>query len=273
LENDQKAVGRARAGGVSIPAMDLIEEWMGLRTNLEVVLNKDNHIKINEDRPELAPIEPEGWVEDIGVGKEWDKVVGYWRFSDMKREGEGGFINTGVPGARGVFTDISKYNIGLEIFGGGGGKDGDVCLQLEASTSPVDPGEEHDKVKILYDVAYSMPIEGSLKGPVISTGGMRATVLRGGPLDIGVYHTDMNRSKFTVEMYCCFDVSDRKDNQCLVMRTLGIPYKTEKMGDVLEDKVFKDTNSFIESLYADGVVWSLCVDIEGNPSSIHTCTF
>jgi hypothetical protein len=147
-----------------------------------------------------------------------------------------------------------------------------ICIHIHTQ---VDPGEEHDKVKILYDVVYSMPI-GALEGHVISTGGMRATVPRGGPLDIGLYHTDMNRSKLTVEMYFYFDVSDRKDNHCLAMRTLGLLYETEKpklTGGILEDKVFKDTNSFIESLYGDGVVWSLCVDIEGNPSSIYTCIF
>lgn len=31
---------------------------------------------------------PSTWVEDVGTGKEWDKLVGYWRFSDCVKSGE-----------------------------------------------------------------------------------------------------------------------------------------------------------------------------------------
>jgi hypothetical protein len=65
-------------------------------------------------------------------------------------------------------------------------------------------------------------------------------------------------------MYCYFDINDRNDNHCLMLRTLGLPlpHNTDKLNT--GDEKVKDTNSFIESLCGGGVVWSLCVDNEGN---------
>ena len=131
---------------------------MGLRIKLEVVANNSNHIhtlsgiktgtgprsalnNINSDRNSIIGNnqninnngnnngngsngnnyygnEISSWVPDVGVGKEWEKVVGYWRFSDMLNYGDLGFLNSGIPGARSVFLDLSKYGIPLEIFGG-----------------------------------------------------------------------------------------------------------------------------------------------------------
>ena len=141
-------------------ALDLLEEWMGLRIKLEVVSNNSNHLHtlsgiktnlgprsntntLNSDKNGMTgnngnnsnngngngngKNEMSSWVADIGVGKEWEKVVGYWRFSDLIKYGDLGFCNTGIPGARGVFLDLSKYGVPLEIFGGveSGSK---VCL-------------------------------------------------------------------------------------------------------------------------------------------------
>ena len=130
-------------------ALDLLEEWMGLRIKLEVVSNTSNHLHtlsgiktnlgprsnintLNSDKNgingnngnnnnngnENGRNEMSSWVADVGVGKEWEKVVGYWRFSDLIKYGDLGFCNTGIPGARGVFLDLSKYGVPLEIFGG-----------------------------------------------------------------------------------------------------------------------------------------------------------
>ena len=119
-------------------ALDILEEWMGLRTRLETLGTNFNHINTitkvgqrsvntNLDKSSLggqssgtpgAGPEPPGWVPEVGVGREWDKVGGYWRFSDLVRMGDLGFCNSGTPGCRGVILDLSKYGNPLEIFGG-----------------------------------------------------------------------------------------------------------------------------------------------------------
>lgn len=108
---------------------------------------------------------------------------------------------------------------------------------------------------------------------------MRVAVTRGGPLDLGLYHTDINRSKLTIEMYCSFsNIGNKLDNCCLLLRTLGVPPNPDKPGTgvdaTLEDKKpFKDTNSFVESLCGGGVVWSLCVDNEGTDVINKECIY
>ena len=119
-------------------ALDILEEWMGLRTRLETVGTNLNHVtlvqnvgprstNINNDKTASgnssgsnSALEPAGWVAEVGVGKEWDKVGGYWRFSDLIKYGDLGFSNSGTPGSRGVILDLSKYGNALEIFGGVG---------------------------------------------------------------------------------------------------------------------------------------------------------
>jgi hypothetical protein len=105
---------------------------MGMRVRLETVVSNSHHVHImpgipvSGTRSSVIGIEknlnatqdPSGWIPDIGVGKEWDKVVGYWRFSDLLKMGDPGFCNSGFPGARGAITDLSKYGNALEIFGG-----------------------------------------------------------------------------------------------------------------------------------------------------------
>ena len=111
---------------------------MGLRTRLETVGTNLNHVtlvqnvgprstNINNDKTASgsssgsnSALEPAGWVAEVGVGKEWDKVGGYWRFSDLIKYGDLGFSNSGTPGSRGVILDLSKYGNALEIFGGVG---------------------------------------------------------------------------------------------------------------------------------------------------------
>ena len=111
---------------------------MGLRTRLETLGANSNHINtitkvgprsVNTNIDKLsfaglsssspgAGLESPGWVSEVGVGREWDKVSGYWRFSDLVRVGDPGFCNSGTPGCRGVILDLSKYGNPLEIFGG-----------------------------------------------------------------------------------------------------------------------------------------------------------
>ena len=77
-----------------------------------------NNQNINNNGNNNNGNEMSSWVPDVGVGKEWEKVSGYWRFSDMLKYGDLGFLNSGIPGSRSVFLDLSKYGIPLEIFGG-----------------------------------------------------------------------------------------------------------------------------------------------------------
>ena len=115
---------------------------MCLRIKLEVVANNSNHLHtlsgiktglgprsnlntLSSDRNRMignngnnGNNEISSWVADIGIGKEWEKVVGYWRFSDLVKYGGLGYCNSGFPGSRGVFLDLSKYGVPLEIFGG-----------------------------------------------------------------------------------------------------------------------------------------------------------
>ena len=53
---------------------------------------------------------PVTYVENIGLGKEWERIVGYWRFSDaVTAESQSDlFVSTGIPPARLCFPDLSK---------------------------------------------------------------------------------------------------------------------------------------------------------------------
>lgn len=56
-------------------------------------------------------------------------------------------MSSGTPAARVGFTDLSKYaGPSLELFG-----PSSDCIRLEASSSPVDPGEDHEKVRLSSD--------------------------------------------------------------------------------------------------------------------------
>ena len=101
----------------------------------------------------------------------------------------------------------------------------------------------------------------------ISTGGMRAIVTRGGPLDLAFHHTDSNRLKMTIEMYVSFSEKGIKqtgiknENMFLMIRTLGC---TESSSSSSPKKNFMESpSSLLESFTASGVMWSLSVDENG----------
>ena len=118
-------------------------------------------------------------------------------------------------------------------------------------------------MKLLYDIVYTQhPTIGAEKVPE-STGGMRAVVKRGGPLDLGFHHTDPQRLKMTIEMYVSFNIKGgvscfQGDSLCLMTRVLG---STESGPGSL--KSLPGTRTLLESLRLHGVVWSLYVDKEG----------
>ena len=101
----------------------------------------------------------------------------------------------------------------------------------------------------------------------ISTGGLRAVVMRGGPLDLGFHHTDSNRLKMTIEMYVSFSEKGIKasgglkdDNLFLMIRTLG---GTESSSSSPIKKSLEGSSSLLESLTSTGIMWSLSVDKNG----------
>lgn len=104
---------------------------------------------------------PDTWCEEAGImrgAKEHDKVAGYWRFSDLLLSPTAGsatfkYINSGRPSTKAVALDLSKHLIAgqgfncLEVFYCVG-----VEMAIEPTTSNVDPGEDHEKVKSLNDL-------------------------------------------------------------------------------------------------------------------------
>lgn len=102
----------------------------------------------------------------------------------------------------------------------------------------------------------------------ISTGGMRAIVTRGGPLDLGFHHTDSNRLKMTIEMYVSFSekgikLSGIKDeNMFLMIRTLGCTESSSSSSP--KKNSMESSSSLLESFTAPGVMWSLSVDKNGS---------
>jgi len=93
-----------------------------------------------------------------------------------------------------------------------------AVVALQMSTSPLgeDLAEEHDKVKALVDVVYQpiprvqtvSPALGRACLAGVRTGpGLRCAAVRGGPLDVGLYHTeaDAARCRLTAELFVAFD--------------------------------------------------------------------
>ena len=292
---------RGRADAVCPPLSLMKSTKNGLPGDLQVTAAV---VATTAPRPSL----PAGWVAEIGGGKgQWDRVSGYWRFSDHWRPGDALFSSSGAPAARAVFLDLSKHALALEAVGGfhsprpsplsnpspGPGDDekngssGEekkassgrpvsgsghpwlafgsqsahnppppssmALLTLETSTSPPadDVSEQHDKVKALVDVVFSHPhrtdshspvtfgegrvhgraAEGCSTGLACSIGlagalktgpALRCAAPRGGPLDVGCYHTDPRRCRFTAELYVAFDPTpSRQDEGPLGLAPVG----------------------------------------------------
>ena len=213
FDRAQRGHATQRGGGLGPPtklgllAMDSVEDWLG-KSLPEVVApggsdsNRLHGVDIgrqanDDDFDEYAYPgglqRPESWVDGIGTGKEWDKVVGYWRFSDVVKPGEPNFLSSGKPKSRLNFVDLSTYHTPLEVFA-----DGKNRMKFEPTLSAVDPGEDHLKVKELNDVVFSLDLLDANK--CVATCGMRLNVGRGSALDVGMYHVDQNRQNLTIEI-------------------------------------------------------------------------
>jgi len=160
--------------------------------------------------PDGSPL-PSSWMDAIGEGRECDKLCLYCRFSDMSHEGDPTFRNLGAPGARAVFLDLSRYEGHLEVFAKNASD-----LQVEISSSPVDPGDTHERTKVLCDVKVCASATTKTKQH-----GLRARVLRGTQLDTGMYHSNGSRTKLTVELTVCFSGSALPAHSCLMRREEG----------------------------------------------------
>ena len=93
----------------------------------------------------------------------------------------------------------------------------DVEMTLIESSSPCDCGDDHEKVKSLYDLVY-LPKQSSKQvdsDPVTEDYGLRCVFGRGGPLDVGMFHANSNsddqgslqeRNKLTLEFWVKYDI-------------------------------------------------------------------
>ena len=258
IDNARKLHILKRKGGLGpicdhgILSMDCIEDWIG-KTNLDFLVSDaqtgklrfNSQLQQNETEKEnkkQLKNRPSTWVEDIGVGKEWDKVVGYWRFSDIILENDSDFINSVAklssmlrppPCALLNFLDLSKFCSHLELISD---RNSDYeplfPVYWEISTSSVDPGEDPEKVKILNDMVFPHQDDG-LRTGVIRTG-LRSLVTRGSSLDIGLYHSEPERCKMTFEvMINRFEETSKKNylpvsktvKHLLATRAFGLPSK------------------------------------------------
>ena len=258
IEMARKAHMLKRRGGLGplssleVLSMDSLEDWIG-KIKLDTISSDSSTAsKIRfgsqiSSRKESSPSEkmnvkdrPHSWIEDVGVGNERDKVVGYWRFSDSLQPNDPDFISSSnldytgrpPPPALSNFIDLSKFCTVLELVAD---KDSDLepilPVVVEPSTSPVDPGEDPDKVKTVNDLVFPLQDEG-FRSPAIRSG-LRSIVNRGSPLDIGVYHSDEERRKMTLEVMVnrLEDPSNKKSAQAGVrlfkqyfaVRSLGQP--------------------------------------------------
>lgn len=130
------------------------------------------------------------------------------------------------------FSDLSKYSIPLELYASA-----DDQVQLEPSTSAVDPGEDHEKVKSLYDLVIGAAAATGLSGL-----GLRCMVARGGPLDVGMCHSDPDRCRFTLEV-CLYKIEGSKTAASSVVATRRLLSATGDSSDP---------------------IWTLSVDSQGS---------
>jgi hypothetical protein len=165
--------------------------------------------------PSSLMTKPSSWVDELPI----DKLVGYWRFSDAIFPDETGFSNTSLL-TRIVFVDLGRYAAinALELVIA---DQATSTMTIETSSSNVDPGEDHERVKALYDLVYPAASSASLgkdEQPEPSMAELRILVGRGGPFDLGIYHHDPNRLSMTTEMMLyCGSLSSSAQRQSIIL--------------------------------------------------------
>jgi hypothetical protein len=142
-------------------------------------------------------------------------------------------------------------------------------LILETSTCPVDPGEDHEKVKALYDIVIrdAPPSNSAGTGDIVQ--GLRTVVGRGSSLDVGLCHSAAERSRLTVELWVKFDPASVRTNAIapenmvhrLVMRCKGGPARSEAGEGLFPDDTAEELAKF--NAVTKDVLWTFFIDQEG----------
>ena len=203
-----------------ITLLEWVEDLIGSRFTLQTTMSEQsastatgsntgkNTANVNDSNSNNEASSSIGWTE-VGTGKEWEKIAGYWRFSDIivptidERATLVSKLLPPLPRLEVVaaVTDLSKYNNHMYVMMASGASDN---IRIERSTnSSVDPGEDHTKVKSLCDIAFT----GTASNEGDLTHLLCLPVARGSGLDIGFYHTEQERAKLTVEFNIYFDRS------------------------------------------------------------------
>jgi hypothetical protein len=233
----------APLSGVLLPSVlcwDVIEDYLALSHKLEVLPPSSDVALSTSTQKDASGVSrgegdrtgeqeffsglalPVSWVSGVGNGRESDKVGSYCRFSDVLSASEDGFISSAEPSALCVFRDLSKYEgPGLELFchenlQGTLPSDSQFSrvFTVDYSQSNINAGEKHESLKLLCDLIYS-PIkfepakllEMKKKRHGMPTHGLRLLVHRGGQLDVGLFHVDPQRRKFTLELSLLISLS------------------------------------------------------------------
>ena len=186
---------------------------------------------------------PVTWVSGVGEGREWDKLGLYCRFSDVRHADRQAFRSSGTPGARAVFLDLSRYENHIEVFAQ---QPSDMSITL--SESPVDGGDSHERTKSLCDVRMlASPQLHAEVAKVCKSHGMRVSVARGTPLDVGTYHVSGPRSRLTMELTICFDGDKLPSSSSMLKREVG-----------------KASHKNVDPSSTSALIWELSIDSEGH---------
>jgi hypothetical protein len=230
-------------------ALDLLEEFIGTQQQIETIegsfssfdsggagtagtgegiIARNNHFF----KEQLASKGlPKMWSENIGYGRELDKVSAYYRFSDAVAydsssssvSSNNGFICSNIPFTLLTFVDLSRYNEGqgIELFNDNNEKH---SFTVDHTSSNVNTGDKHESTKLLCDIIHRYTTPSNLSSSTSSdlpllpppsainnkqetlspSSGLRLLVLRGSALDIGCYHYDNHRNQITIEFHLAF---------------------------------------------------------------------
>jgi len=142
----------------------------------------------------------DGWVAGVGSGrKDEANLVGYWRFSEGEAaqpleltEGDEGIKGTEAllvcPGA---FEDLSGCDVAATVMGS--------LALAPCSCSRLDEGDE-GSTRVAHDLVFTCDTTEAAAGDGLRRG-LVVDCARGGPLDVGLAHTDPLRSMLTVEAW------------------------------------------------------------------------
>jgi len=187
--------------------LEWVEDIIGCRFTLQTTMseqsvssnprNPSNNNEVSSNN-EVVSKSNAGWL-DVGTGKEWEKIVGYWRFSDViipSNDEKTSIIKSykAMQSAQQhlevvlAIADLSKYANHLYIL-----KPNTATnhVRIERTTNPsVDPGEDHSKVKALCDIVFTTTLSSN-----VSTHVLYSPIPRGSGLDVGLYHMEQDRAK------------------------------------------------------------------------------